>query len=181
MSAPGTGFREEFTEPSLLKKGVSKYNAAVIVGIALAAILFQVYVPRFFQFLSYLELPLLVTVYFSLMRRSPVSGVLFGAGIGLAQDSLSHNPLGMFGIVKTLVGYFAASMSQRFDVQNPLVRLVLGFFFFFFHQIFYWVLSRALLGEALEFDVQRTLVVAALNALVAVPLYHILDKLKVTG
>src|ERR1019366_5365533 len=142
----------DFTELSLLKKGVSRFNAAAIAGIPLAAILFQVYVPRFFQVLSYLELPLLVTVYFSLMWRSPVSGVFYGAGIGLAQDSLSHNPLGMFGIVKTLVGYFAASMSQRFDVQNPWVRLGLRFFFFFFHQFFYWVLGRALLGEALEFD-----------------------------
>jgi rod shape-determining protein MreD len=180
MSAPGAGFREAFNEPSLLKKGVSKFTAAVIIGIPLAAILFQVYVPRFFQFLSYLELPLLVTVYFSLMWRSPISGVFYGAGVGLAQDSLSHNPLGMFGIVKTLVGYFAASMSQRFDVQNSLVRLVLGFFFLFFHQFFYWVLSRALLGEALDFDLERTLVVAVLNAIVAVPLYHILDKLRVT-
>jgi rod shape-determining protein MreD len=180
MSTPGTGFREDFTELSLLKKGVSRFNAAAIAGIPLAAILFQVYVPRFFQVLSYLELPLLVTVYFSLMWRSPVSGVFYGAGIGLAQDSLSHNPLGMFGIVKTLVGYFAASMSQRFDVQNPMVRLILGLFFLFFHQFFYWVLSRALLGEALEFDLQRTLVVAVLNAIVAVPLFHILDKLRVT-
>jgi rod shape-determining protein MreD len=87
----------------------------------------------------------------------------------------------MFGIVKTLVGYFAASMSQRFDVQNAWVRLVLSFFFFFFHQFFYWVLGRALLGEALEFDLPTTLVVAVLNALVAVPLFHILDKLKVTA
>jgi rod shape-determining protein MreD len=60
------------------------------------------------------------------------------------------------------------------------VRLVLGFFFLFFHQFFYWVLGRALLGEALDFALQRTLVVAVLNAVVAVPLYHILDKLKVT-
>ena len=64
-----------------------------------------------------------MVVYFSLMRRSPVAGVLFGAGIGLAQDSLSHNPLGMFGIVKTLVGYFAASMSQRFDVAKSVGAL----------------------------------------------------------
>jgi len=178
MSHPGTSF--EFNDTSVLNKGVSKYHVVAIIGIPLIAILFQVYVPRFFQFLAYLELPLLVTVYFSLMRRSPVAGVLYGAGIGLAQDSLSHNPLGMFGIVKTLVGYFAASMSQRFDVQNSLVRLVLSFFFLFFHQFFYWVLSRALLGEALEFDLQRTLVVAVLNAMVAVPFYHILDKLRVT-
>jgi rod shape-determining protein MreD len=88
--------------------------------------------------------------------------------------------LGMFGIVKTLVGYFAASVSQRFDVDNAMVRLVLAFFFFFFHQFFYWVLSRALMGEALDFDPQQTLVTAILNAAVAVPLYHILDKLKGT-
>src|SRR5262249_50851922 len=85
----------------------------------------------FVTYLSYLELPLLVTVYFALMRRSPVQGVLFGMGIGLAQDSLSKHPLGMFGIVDTLVGYFAASVSQRFEVQNAIVRGVLGFFIFF--------------------------------------------------
>ena len=85
---------------------------------------------------------------------------------------MSHHPLGMFGIVKTLVGYFAASVSQRFDVGNPMLRLVLGFFFFFFHQFFYWVLARALLGEALDFDLQQTLVVAVLNAVVAVPLFQ---------
>jgi rod shape-determining protein MreD len=173
-------FTETFTEPRK-KDRVSKFNVASIVLIPLVAILFQVYVPRFVTYLSYLELPLLVTVYFALMRRSPIAGVLFGAGIGLAQDSLSSHPLGMFGIVKTLVGYFAASVSQRFDVQNPVIRLVLGFFFFFFHQFFYWVLSRALLGEALDFDPQQTLVVATLNAAVAVPLYHILDKLKISG
>ncbi len=168
-----TEFSEAFLEPRK-KDRISKFNIAAIVLIPLAAILFQVYVPRFVTYLSYLELPLLVTVYFALMRRSPVQGVLFGAGIGLAQDSLSSHPLGMFGIVKTLVGYFAASVSQRFDVDNPLVRLVLAFFFFFFHQFFYWVLSRALLGEVVPFELQQTLVLAILNAVVAVPLFHIL-------
>ena len=162
------------------KDRVSKFNWISILGIPLAAILFQVYVPRFIIYLSYLEVPLLVTVYFSLARRSPVVGVFFGAGIGLAQDSLSHHPLGMFGIVKTLVGYFAGSVSQRFEVENSWVRLVLAFFFFFFHQFFYWVLTRALLGELVPFDPIATIVVALLNAAVAVPLYHVLDKLKVT-
>jgi rod shape-determining protein MreD len=40
---------------------------------------------------------------------------MIGALVGLAQDSLSKNPLGMFGIVKTLVGYFAASVGVRLD------------------------------------------------------------------
>ncbi len=157
------------------------FNVAVIIGISLVAILFRVYVSRFVPYLQYLELPLLVTVYFSLMWRSPVAGLFFGAAIGLAQDSLSHHPLGMFGIVKTLVGYFAASMSLRVDVGNPLLRLVLGFFFFFFHQLLYWVLARALLGERLEFEVTQALVLGILNAIVAVFLYQLLDRLKITG
>jgi hypothetical protein len=43
------------------------------------------------------------------------------------------------------------------------------------------VLSRALLGQAVDFDLTQKLIEAVLNAAVAVPLYHILDKLKVTG
>jgi rod shape-determining protein MreD len=162
------------------KNKIAKFRWLGIVAISIAAILFQIYVPRFFTYLSYLELPLLVTVYFALMRRSPVAGVFFGAGIGLAQDSLSANPLGMFGIGKTLVGYFAASVSQRFDVERWAVRAILAFFFYFFHQFFYWVLVRALLGQPLGFDPQRETVMAVLNAAVAVPLYHMLDKLKVS-
>jgi rod shape-determining protein MreD len=175
-----SSFREDFSDGKL-KSGVSKWSVAVLIGLALGAILFQVYVPRFVETLSYLELPLLVTVYCSLMRRSPVAGVIYGACIGLAQDSLSNHPLGMFGIVKTLVGYFAATSSQRFNVDNPGIRFVLALFFFFFHQFFYWVLGRALLGQPLEFDLQRTAVLAILNAVVAVPLFHILDKLKITA
>jgi len=163
------------------KSRVSKFKIAALIGIPLAAILFQVYVPLFFRYLSYLELPLLVTVYFALMRRSPAAGVLFGAGIGLAQDSLSHQPLGMFGIVKTLVGYFAGSVSQRFAVDNPVIRLILGFFFYFFHALFYWVLQRALLDEPVDFNPTQKLVVGMLNGVVAVPLFHVLDRLKVTG
>jgi rod shape-determining protein MreD len=78
------------------------------------------------------------------------------------------------------VGYFAASVSQRFEGSSDLLRLVLAFFFFFFHQFFYWLLSRALLGEAVSFEPVQTLVLAVLNAAVAVPLFRILDKLDVT-
>src|SRR5580658_9242085 len=160
MSAAPAGFQDS------RKNRVSKFNWISILGIPLAAILFQVYVPRFITNLRYLEVPLLVTVYFSLARRSPVAGVFFGAGIGLAQDSLSHHPLGMFGIVKTLVGYFAGSVSQRFEVQNSWVRLIIAFFFFFFHRFFYWFLTRVLLGDQIDFDPLQTLVIAMLNAIV---------------
>jgi rod shape-determining protein MreD len=174
----------EFSEPLLTdaprKSRISKYRPAVIVIAPLLAILFEVYVPQLVHQLSYLELPLLVTVYFALMKRSPIRGLLFGAAVGLVQDSLSHQPIGMFGIVKTLVGYFAASVSLRFDVDNSVIRFILAFFFFFFHQFFYWVLARALLGLSIDFDPQQTLILGLLNAVVALPLFLILDKLKAT-
>jgi len=158
---------------------ITRSQVAALAGISLAAILFQVFVPRFLTFLAYLELPLLVTVYFSLMRRSPVIGILLGASIGLVQDALTpHQPLGMFGIVKTLVGFFAASFSQRFDLENSAVRLILSCFFFFFHQFFYWVLDRALFGATLSFAPEQTIVLAILNAVVAVPVFRVLDKLR---
>jgi rod shape-determining protein MreD len=157
---------------------VSRFPAWVVFLVPLAAILFQVYVPLFFQFLGFLEMPLLVVVYFALMRRNQVSGLLVGALVGLAQDSLSKNPLGMLGIVKTLVGYFAASVGVRLDVDQVLIRLVLSFFFFLFHQFFYWVMARALLGQQLAFEMQRTLVLGLLNAVVGVSLFHFLDKLR---
>ena len=175
----------EYTGPLLTEGGprksrIAKLRPWVVVLAPLLAILFQVYVPQLFRYLSYLELPLLVTVYFSLNRRSPIQGTLFGALVGLVQDSLSHQPIGMFGIVKTLVGYFAGSVSLRFDVENAAIRLILSFFFYFFHQFFYWVLARALLGQSVDFSPQQTIIVGGLNAIVALPLFLVLDKLKET-
>ncbi|HYW42439.1 MAG TPA: rod shape-determining protein MreD [Bryobacteraceae bacterium] len=157
---------------------VSRFRAWVMLAVPLAAILFQVYVPLFFQFLGFVELPLLVVVYFALMRRSPMSGLLVGAAVGLAQDSLSKNPLGMLGIVNTLVGYFAASVGLRLDVDHPLIRLLLAFFFYLFHQSMYWVLAHALLGQQFAIEIQKTILIGALNAVVGIALFHFLDKLR---
>lgn len=149
----------------------------VLAAAPLVALLWQIYTPLFFTPLAFLELPLLVTVYFGLMRRSPVAGILIGAGIGLAQDALSHNPLGMFGIVKTLVGYFAAYASQRFEVENNVVRFLLGSLFYFSHQLLYCALANMLLAQPLAFDFPQTVLLALLNGAVTAPLYALLDRL----
>ena len=176
-----TDFSDRLLTDAPRKGRTSRFRPIVLISIPLVAILFQVYVPLFIEYLAYLELPLLVAVYFALMRRNPATGALTGAAIGLMQDSLSHQPLGMFGIVKTLVGYFAASLSLRFDVENPMMRFILGLFFFVFHQFFYWVLARALLGQEFDFRAQHTFITGLLNATVAIPLFLILDKLRRTA
>lgn len=160
---------------------VSRFRFWVMLAVPLAALLFQIYVPLFFRFLGFLEMPLLVVIYLALMRRNPVSGLLLGAIVGLAQDSLSKNPLGMYGITKTLVGYFAASVGLKLDVDNLVMRLILVYFFYVFHQAFYWVMERALLSQMAPFDAQGWLVLGLLNAVVGVALFHLLDKLRVTA
>ena len=149
--------------------------------VPLFAILFQIYVPLFFPFAKVLDMPLLVVVYFAVMRRSQVQGLLIGAVVGLAQDSLSKNWLGMFGIVDTLVGYFAASIGMRLDVEHPMMRLLLSFFFYVFHEIVYWVLRRALLAQMVPLEVQHMLIQGVFNAVVGVSLFHFLDRLRETA
>ena len=154
------------------------FHPATWILVPLVASLFQVYVPRFLSYLSYLELPLLVTVYFSVMRRQPPAGALTGCLIGLAQDALTHHYLGMYGIVKTLIGYSAASLSLRFDVDNSGLRFLLGCGFFAAHQVLYWALSHSLLGTHDALHVPQTVIAALLNGVVALPLFQVLDRLK---
>ena len=40
----------------------TRFRAWVLLAIPLLAVLFQVYVPRFFEFLGFLDMPLLVVV-----------------------------------------------------------------------------------------------------------------------
>jgi rod shape-determining protein MreD len=160
---------------------ISRFRIWVLLAVPLLALLFQIYVPMFFRFLSFLDLPLLVVIYLAIMQRNPISGLVAGALVGLAQDSLSKNPLGMFGIVKTLVGYFAASIGMKLDVDNLLMRFVLAYFFYVFHQTFYWVMEHAMLSHMAPFEWQGWLGLGLLNALVGVALFHFLDKLRVNA
>ena len=68
---------------------VSKFRPWVLFVVPAIAILFNFYIPLFFHFLGFLDLPLLVTVYFALMRRSPIAGTFIGVhrtGAGLASE-----------------------------------------------------------------------------------------------
>ena len=157
-----------------------RFQVVGLILLTLIAIISKFYLPRLIPSAVWLEVPLLLTVYFGLMRPNPVAALLFGAFVGLAEDSLSpaNLPIGMYGITKTLVGYFAASVSMRFNVDNTVIRLVLCFFFYVFHSFFYWVMRRALLGQIVPFDPQQTLLQGAFNTAVALPLYMVLDKMK---
>jgi len=158
----------------------TKYPLWAFFVVPLLALIVQVYLPQFqtLKFISNIELPLLVTIYFALMRRSQIRGLSIGMALGLAQDSLFSQRIGMYGICKTLVGYLAASIGMQFDAEHPFVRLVLCFVFYLFHQFLYWMLQRALLDQPVVFDIQSILILGLINAVIGVALFHFLDKFR---
>lgn len=159
----------------------TKYPLWVFFAVPLAALLIQVYLPLFqtLRFVSRIEITLLVTIYFSLMRRSQIRGLTIGMVLGLAEDSFSRYYIGMYGICKTMVGYLSASIGQQFDVESSVVRLILCFVFYMFHQFLYWVLQRALLDQPVIFEFQTELMYAGINAVIGAALFRLLDKLRV--
>jgi rod shape-determining protein MreD len=160
------------------RKTASRIRPWVMLATPIAAILFQVYLPLYLPLLGYLELPLLVTIYLAVSRRSPAAGALVGTAIGLIQDALSHLPIGILGMTKTLVGYASASIGVRLEAGNVVVRFLLGTVLFLGHQLLYGVFRRSLLDTPFGFDVLPMVAAAPVNGLAGVVLFHLLDKLK---
>ena len=93
----------------------------IAICVALAVIL-QSSLPLLWGNISYVDLPLIVVVYFAL-RRDPLTAVIIGAVAGLATDALSSGLLGSNGFAKTLVAYVIAAVVTRILLDNPLLRI----------------------------------------------------------
>jgi rod shape-determining protein MreD len=143
------------------------------------ALLLQAFIPVHFRWASYLELPLLVTLYFALSKRNPSSGLMLGMVIGLLQDSLSRTPLGLYGIAKTLVGYVGSSIGARLDVEHPIARFILTVGFYLFHHAVFALTSRLLLAQQGEAYLSLPMLIASLvNASIAMGLFPLLDRFR---
>jgi rod shape-determining protein MreD len=161
---------------------VHKFRAGAIVGATLLALVLQAFLPVYFSKFSVLDLPLLVTIYFGLSRRNPSTGLLLGMVIGLLQDSLSGPtvPLGVYGIAKTIIGYLASSIGARLDTEHPAARFALTLFFFVLHQGAIGLTRRLLLAEPEPWFTMRLAIAAGVNAVVAVFLFMLMDRLRKT-
>jgi len=100
--------------------------------------------------------------------------------IGLAQDSLSGPtvPLGLYGIAKTVIGYLASSIGARLDTEHPAARFALTALFFVVHQGVIVLTRRILLAQPEPWINMHLVVAALVNALVAVFLFLLLDRLR---
>ena len=144
----------------------------------LLALGLQSFVTLHFAHFAMLDLPLLVVIYFAMTLRAPVAATFGGAFLGLAQDALTHQPLGVFGIAKAFIGYLAASLGVRIDTESVGTRLVLTFLFVVLNNAIDWVLVRHLLAHPMPWGWLHQLLRATINTLVAIFLFALLDRLK---
>jgi rod shape-determining protein MreD len=151
---------------------------AVVILAPILALLLQSFVPVHFPPFAILDLPLLLVIYFAIARRSAVTGVVAGATIGLLQDALTRQPLGVFGISKTVIGYLAGLVGNRIDTDNYIARLLFVFFFTMLHSFLYWVLVHRFLAEPVGWSWIHEPLRAAVNAIAGVLLFALLDMAR---
>jgi rod shape-determining protein MreD len=155
------------------------FSLTVALLVPLGAILLQVLLPKAMPRLAILDLPLIVTLFFAISRRNPIAGTITGATIGLLQDVLTSQPIGVNGMAKSVIGYAAASLGGRIDVENTGTRAVLTFGFSFLQSVLLYLIERRLLGiRAFHVLWLHELLRAAVNTVVGVPIYILLDRFK---
>jgi rod shape-determining protein MreD len=157
---------------------VYRFSLPATVLIPLGAIFLQAYVPLRFHFFSIFDLPLLVTIGFATARRNPVAGLLTGGLIGILQDALTSQPIGLYGIAKTVVGFGASSLGIRLDVENPGARFLLTIFFYAVHEVVYFMIARGLVGSHTAWSWSHELVSGLANAALGIVVFTLLDRLK---
>ena len=159
--------------------GIRRYPMLVYVLTPLVALVLQAWLPRLLGGYAWFDLPLVVTVYFALVRRDPIQGTLMGSGLGLFEDALTHHAIGVNGVAKTVVGFLAGSVGVRIDVENTTIRLLLTFALSLLSSAIYLFIYRILLGLELEWSWLAELMKAVGNTAVALVLFHLLDRLQI--
>jgi rod shape-determining protein MreD len=157
---------------------IHRYPLLAYGLVPLVSLVLQAWLPRPLGRYAWFDLPLVVTVYFALSRRSPIQGTLMGAAMGLFEDALSHHAIGVNGVAKTAVGFLAASVGIRIDVENFTIRLMLSFLLSLLSSAIYFFVYRVLLGLDLDWSWLTQLFIAIGNSVIAMILFPLLDRLQ---
>ncbi|MGA3087698.1 MAG: rod shape-determining protein MreD [Terriglobales bacterium] len=157
---------------------VYRFSWPAALGILLGALVLQAFLPIWLPFVRIFDLPLLITIGFATARRNPLAGLLTGGFIGILQDALTHQPIGLYGISKTVVGFGASSLGIKVDVENAGARFLLTIFFYVVHEIVYFLIARGLVGLHMAWSWPRELLSGVANALLGIFVYMLLDRIK---
>jgi rod shape-determining protein MreD len=157
---------------------VHRYPIPLYLAAPVIAIVLQALLPRLMPRFAWFDLPLVITVYFALGRRSPIQGMFMGGILGIFEDALTHHAIGINGIAKTVAGYLAASVGVRIDVQNSTIRLLLNFVLSLLCSAIVVFIHRVLLGLELHWNWLGMLFEAIGNSVIALVVFPLLDRFQ---
>jgi rod shape-determining protein MreD len=144
----------------------------------LLALLLQTFLPLKIPLAGLMDFPLLVTVYFTLVRQNKIFGIALGTGLGLTQDALSHGYVGMFGMAKALVGYLAAFAAIRFNVESLFARSVVTASLILLHNLCMAGLQHALLDSPPAFNALGLASAVLVNVALSLIVFPVLDRFR---
>jgi rod shape-determining protein MreD len=157
---------------------VFRVHPATLWLSAFAALVLQTFLPLKIPIARLLDFPLLVAIYFPLVKRNKVFGIGLGTGLGLLQDALSHGFIGISGMAKALVGYLAASASMRFELESLLLRAVMTAAFVLIHSLCLAGLQHGLLDSPPPFRPLEMASGILLNVALGLVLFQVLDRFR---
>lgn len=157
---------------------VFRVHYATLLVTILVALLLQTFLPLVIPVAGLMDFPLLVTVYFTLIRQNKIFGMALGTGLGLMQDALSHGYLGMFGMAKALVGYLAGSAAMRFNFESLFARSVVTASLILTHNLCMACLQHALLDSPPPFLPLDLASAVLVNVALSLILFPALDRFR---
>ena len=158
---------------------VFRIHPAILVIAALLALMLQTLLPLTLPLARLMDFPLLITIYFALLRRDKIFGVVLGTTLGLMQDALSHGYIGIFGIAKAIVGYLAGSASTRLELESLVTRAVLTGVFVLVHNLCLAGIQHVLLDAPPRFQPVTIASATLVNVALGLIIYQILDRFRV--
>ncbi len=157
---------------------VFRVRPATLWVTILVALLLQTFLPLKVPLAGLMDFPLLVTVYFTLVRQNKIFGIALGTGLGLTQDALSHGYVGMFGMAKALVGYLAAFAAIRFNVESLFARSVVTASLILLHNLCMAGLQHALLDSPPAFMALDLASAVLVNVALSLIVFPVLNRFR---
>lgn len=158
---------------------IRRYPLYIYALVPLAALVLQAWLPRLLGRFAYMDLPLLVTIYFALNRRSPIHGTLLGAVLGMAQDGLTQGAIGIHGVANTVCGFLSASIGIRIVLDGQTVRMILNFLFTMLASAIVVFITQVLLALGVQVNWLDEVLKAVGNAVIGLAVFPLLDRTQI--
>lgn len=119
----------------------------------------------------------LVAVVYVALAFGAMTGLLAGMVGGLAQDAVAGSIIGIGGLSKTLVGFLVGVLGAQFIVSQPLPRFVMFVGASVLQELCFQSIYALVEGHGVRFHYRAVLTQAAVNGLVGILAFQIVEML----